>query len=493
MMKRLIPSGRNLICVSIAVVFLFLLSGCDDAVDETAIRNPKDDGYRGIWHADLESDDEYHYIYYSGGLGTSTAKHIPMAHYAEKCCRTFFCWGGRSRETNRLRLMISYYDHATGTVPRPTIILEKQTDDHHDNPTLMLDDDGYIWVFLSAHGQIRYAYIYKSAEPYSIDRFDLIEKTNFSYPQPWYISGKGFLFLHTLYIDGRNLYFSTSVNGTGWSEAKKLATIDEGHYQISWRYGNKVGTAFNYHPASTAGGNWDNPESAGVDPAASGTNNRTNLYYVETDDFGETWKNAAGEKLDIPLTEARNAALVHDYRREGLLVYMKDIAFDPDGNPVILFITSLGSESGPQHDPRTWTTAHWNGTSWTIRPVTVSDNNYDMGSIFVEEDGTWRIIGPTETGPQPYNCGGEIAVWESTDEGAIWMKTAQFTANSEFNHSYARKPVNARSDFYVFWADGHGRQSSESRLYFCDMTGEYPFMLPPVMTGETAYPEPLRR
>ena len=46
-----------------------------------------------------------------------------------------------------------------------------------------------------------------------------------------------------------------------------------------------------------------------------------------------------------------------------------------------------------------------------------SDNNYDMGSLWVEGDGTWHIIAPTETGPQPYNPGGEIAMWTSRDQG----------------------------------------------------------------------------
>jgi len=36
--------------------------------------------------------------------------------------------------------MVSYYDHATKKVARPTILLNKHTDDAHDNPTLAIDD-----------------------------------------------------------------------------------------------------------------------------------------------------------------------------------------------------------------------------------------------------------------------------------------------------------------------------------------------------------------
>jgi hypothetical protein len=48
--------------------------------------------------------------------------------------------------------------------------------------------------------------------------------------------------------------------------------------------------------------------------------------------------------------------------------------------------------------------------------------------------------------------------------------------------------VGAHPDFYALWADGHGRELSESRLYFCDKEGNVR-MLPPVMEGEFARPK----
>lgn len=115
-------------------------------------------------------------------------------------------------------------------------------------------------------------------------------------------------------------------------------------------------------------------------------------------------------------------------------------------NPVI-------SEDGP----RTWTTARWTGAAWKIRPVITSDNNYDMGSLYIENDGTWR-------------------------------KVRQLTSNSRFNHTYVRHPLNARDGFYGFWADGHGRGPSSSSLYFCTKAGEV-YRLPARMTEEFAEPE----
>lgn len=444
--------------------------GKPPASQPSVLINQKDDGYRGIWYMNQPSKDEYVYKY-SGGLGTYCAKHIPLAWYAEKAHKTFFTWGGRPKDKNTLLHMVSYFDHKTGTVPRPTILLDKATDDAHDNPVISLDDAGYVWIFSSSHGTGRPSCISRSREPYSIEAFDLVWQGNFSYPQPAYMAGRGFLFMHTHYNRGRTICMTTSPDGREWTPRRLLARIDQGHYQVSRPYGSKkLGTTFNFHPDGK-GLNW-----------------RTNLYYMETHDFGQTWRNAAGHELTVPLTEVVNPALIHDFQAEGLNVYMKDINFDAEGRPVILCLTSKGYQSGPSSAPHTWTTARWTGAKWEIRKVTVSDNNYDSGSLYLEPDGLWRIIGPTQVGPQPYNTGGEIAMWTSSDQGATWSMLRQMTAGSEYNHTYVRRPVNAHPDFYGFWADGHARKPSESRLYFCNQAGDV-FRLPAEMTSDTARPE----
>ena len=119
----------------------------------------------------------------------------------------------------------------------------------------------------------------------------------------------------------------------------------------------------------------------------------------------------------------------------------------------------------------------------------ISDNNYDTGCLHVEPDGTWRIIGPTETGSQPYNTGGEVAVWTSADRGENWTKECMVTRHSPYNHNYVRRPVNAHPDCYALWADGHAREVSPSRIYFCDRTGQKVFRLPARMTKDHEPPE----
>jgi hypothetical protein len=464
----------------------FAILVCLSGAPQDVTLNQKDDGYRGIWYMNQPSGDEYVYKY-SGGLGTYCSSHQPFAVYCEEAHKTFFCYGGATKDSDQQLLeMVSYFDHKTKTVPRPTVLLDKKTSDAHDNPVISVDDEGRIWIFSTSHGTSRPSYIHRSRKPYDIDRLELVRPSreeegkrvpvdNFSYMQAWHVRSRGFVCFFTRYgyPAARTSCFMTSPDGARWSGWQRLAAIEEGHYQISAAGRGRAGAAFNYHP-NGKGVNW-----------------RTNLYYMETTDFGKTWRTADGRPLRPPLTEIDNPALVHDYRSKPLNVYLIDIQYDEQDRPVILYITSKGYESGPKNDPRTWTIAQWTGRQWEIRPAMTSDNNYDMGSLWFDADGAWRIIAPTETGPQPYNPGGEVALWISRDRGATWRKEKQLTANSRRNHTYVRRPVNAHPDFFALWADGHGRQPSLSMLYFCDREGNVR-VLPRQMDSATAAPELLR-
>ena len=348
--------------------------------------------------------------------------------------------------------------------------MDKGTDDAHDNPTLQIDDDGYLWIFSNAHGTQRPAYIHRSTEPYSIQAFELVRKTNYSYGQPWHLDEHGFVFLHTHYHDGeRWLYESRSEEGETWTEPRLLAKAEEGHYQISTTRNGTVATAFNVHPDGK-GLNW-----------------RTNLYYMESSDGGESWQNAAGETISPPLTEAQNPALALEYESEDRLVYLKSMAITEDGNPVVLYLTSNGYASGPENGPRRYHVARWTGSEWIDHSVTETDNNYDFASLSVQGD-TWRIMGSTEAGPQRYNTGGEIVLWTSADQGESWTRKRMLTADSRWNHSYPRIPVNAESEFFALWADGHGRKPSDSRLYFTNKEGTVVRRLPPTVDSAMVTP-----
>lgn len=411
---------------------------------------PRDDGYRGLWYMNQPSKDEHKYKY-SGGFATYPQQHVPIAIYAKAVDKTFFVYGGRPKDRNSLLHMVSYFDHATSTVPRPAILLDKKTDDAHDNPVLSIDGQGHLWVFSNAHGTSRPSWIHRSVKPYDISAFERVLETNFSYGQPWWIDGKGFFFLHTRYKEGRGLWWMSSPDGRTWSAPTSLSHEELGHYQVSCAEDGRIGTVFDVHPKPV------------------GLNARTNLHYKETRDFGTSWT-------------THGDVLVRDYKKEGLLVYLKDLRFD-EGKPVILYLTSKGYEAGPKNGPRQWRTTRWTGEAWVTSDFTTSDHNYDHGSLYVE-GGTWRVIGTTEAGATPHGTGGDVALWESPDRGATWAKVRVLT-RGPFNHSYPRRPLHAHPGFYALWADGHPLAPSASSLYFCDREGQV-FRLPERMDAANA-------
>jgi hypothetical protein len=342
-----------------------------------------------------------------------------------------------------------------------------------------------VWIFSSSHGLGRPSYIHRSRRPRDVAEFERIEASrqsddgareiaigNFSYPQFWQAGQGGFVAFFTRYgyPAARTSCFMTSVDGVKWSAWQRLAAIGEGHYQISAVGRSKAGAMMNYHPKGL------------------GLNHRTNLYYLETIDGGASWRAADGTAVKPPLTAVSNEALVRDYAREGLLVYIKDLAFDAEDRPILVYETSRGFEPGPANGSRLLQTARWTGRQWDYKTITTLDHNYDSASLYVEPGGAWRVIAASGPGAQPFGTGGDLEMWLSGDQGQSWSKVNRMTGDRTRNHGFARRPVNPHADFYAFWADGDAHRPSESSLYFCNRKGDV-FRLPRVMDGASAKPE----
>ncbi|MDR2036916.1 MAG: BNR repeat-containing protein [Bacteroidales bacterium] len=466
---------------------LFLFSGTLSGQNYPPLDNQKIDGYKGIWFT-LGQFSEYG-DKYSGGMATYTAKHIPLAIYSPEVQKTFFVYGGiaEDRKTsaddpnrkgktygNYLLCMAGCYDHKTKTVTKPTVVYDKRgVFDPHDNPAISMDADGYVWVFVSGRGRGRPGFAYKSRQPYSVDAFDQIVEDEMTYPQPKYIKGKGFLHLFTKYMGTRLLYFNTSPDGYTWTEHQQLAAIKRpgdkngGHYQISGQLGEKIVFFFNWHP----NGNVDR---------------RTNIYYMQTTDFGKTWTKVDGTPVSIPVTDLNSSTLLKEFFSKDENVYIKDVAFDEKGNPMALYVSGKGHQPGPKNGLKDWQVIYWNGKEWENHKITTSDHNYDTGSIWATGE-KWTVIGPTENSPQAWGCGGELVIWESTDKGKTWKRTKQITKNSPRNHNYIRKVVNGVDPFTYFWADGNPDEPSKSQMFFGDSKGNV-WQFPYVMTAEQQKP-----
>jgi len=462
--------------IFIKTTALILLIPClITAQDRQNLNNQKVDGYRGIW---FELNQKFeHGDKYSGGLGTYTAKHIPLAIFAPEVQKTFFVYGGTiERDQKHLLCMIGEYDHKSHLVSRPTVVYDKMgVDDPHDDPTIMIDDDGYIWVFVSGRGNKRKGIKLRSDKPFDINAFTQVSSEIFAYPQIWNTKN-GLFHFFTKYTGVRELYFETSKDGFKWTEDAMLAGIREspdkksGHYQVSNHFneGDIIGTFFNRHRDG-------HPDT------------RTDLYYLQTRDFGKTWEDIHRNPVNLPLSEVGISPRITDYQSLGKNVYMKDMGYDSKGNPVCLYITSGGHEPGPDNLPYQWRVTRWNGRQWKTHDICESDHNYDMGSLYLS-DSAWMVAGPTETGPQLWGTGGEIAIWTSVNKGQDWEKQRDVTRKSKLNHSYVRRPLNAKAPFCFFWASGHAHEFSISELYFGNFNGGV-WKLPYTMKRDFEQPE----
>jgi hypothetical protein len=423
--------------------------------------------FRGLWYANQKQSDEFAWKY-SGGLATYPQQVLPLAVYSQEVSRTYFCYAGADA-SNRLENTVSYFDHASGRLHDPVVVLRRNTSDAHYQSTLAIAPDGHILVFCNSHGPgfelpeddptFGKAYILRSCRPHDITAFECVLEDIFSYSQVWPCAGGGLLWLHTRYEDlagksCRPLYWAISSDGMSWSEPRQLVRMGRGSYQVSWARDGRVVTVFDYHPPG------------------GGLNARTNLYYLESPDGGETWSNATGERVELPLTDPANKALARDFASENLLVYVKDIAFDASGNPHILILTSHDCLSGPAGDPRWLMVGRLEGGHWTWLPVCRMDHNYDHGSLWIRDDGVWEIIAPIGPGAQPFTTGGEIQRWESNDSGKTWACAAVLTPDAPRQHTYVRKPLHGHPEFWCLWADGNALEPSDVSLYFADKGGK---------------------
>src|SRR5687767_13295742 len=104
-MKRfIITAAVYVLCGSL---HMSMFANPGSASTRTDTLQPKARGYKGIWFTlgqFSKNGDKY-----SGGLGTYTSSHIPVAIYAPQVNKTFFVYGGTTKSDEKhLLIMISF-------------------------------------------------------------------------------------------------------------------------------------------------------------------------------------------------------------------------------------------------------------------------------------------------------------------------------------------------------------------------------------------------
>ncbi len=153
-----------------------------------------------------------------------------------------------------------------------------------------------------------------------------------------------------------------------------------------------------------------------------------------------------------------------------------DVTFDQKGNPVVFYIKENKTDTTDTYLYQ-WRIAVWTGTAWSIRRITSSDSLYEFGSLYIDEDGIWRMIGGDGVGTNDKTVGGQVNLWTSSDNGVTWKRNKQLTAQSGINAYNARRPVNAQDSFYALWTDNQDKRNKSSNMYISNREGEV-FQLP---------------
>ena len=130
---------------------------------------------------------------------------------------------------------IGYYDHDNQQIESRTIFNDLEVDDH-DNPSILLDEEGHLLVFFNSHGGPEGLYFIRSKNPEDITVWSegrllklndpsQLEYGNesYTYTNPVKLAEEGGrIFLFWRGIDGKPTYSTSENNGETWSEGKLL-------------------------------------------------------------------------------------------------------------------------------------------------------------------------------------------------------------------------------------------------------------------------------
>lgn len=492
-------------------------------------------------------------VKYSGNLATYTAKHSPSA--VRRGLFTYFTYSGevpldgveagssRIGTTGTidcvfegssqfkssqgvapaLGIYVSRYNHVTGRVAPPVLVHMKCTNDTHDNAVINLDADGYVYVLVSGRAVARGNFVFRSAEPDSIDGFidvtpamddyldylnDLAEAVTkrrllsgvayrgINYPKMFWVDdpdfgGRGyFRLVYTIYcgvIEGsgctgsRQLYTARMhvAGGEVSIEGIKPLAAYLGHYAIANGRGRDIVVAFNVHP------DWK-------------LDNRTNLYYLHSVDGGETWLNARNQAVRLPLVSsmALEQVAVREYYEPHYLgaitqrIYLKDIGFTGAGHsktPTILFVGSLATDHLPSTTADHYlATERWIGTGWRQQRLTSAvDHNYSSGMLAPSGDG-YRVFYPhTDEARNNALAGGAVAYLDIDATGGTTGSAVLITDDvvdpgrgsgnyladlCEFN--YIKPVLQGSDDFAGIMSGGNPYQYERNApLFIVDLNG----------------------
>lgn len=366
----------------------------------------------------------------------------PRAVYFEgQHRRTYVGW-----LTSEGDVRVGWFDHDTGRGIESFLLKPALQKDDHANPSLWMDEHGYLTVFYSAHnGNAMY---YRTAlSPESIDVFGEEQSLpgnsqggkGYTYPNPIYLRSEKKLFLFWRGGNFKPVFSMTDDLASGkWSEVQSL--IEDRGNRPYIKFASDHDSAI--HFACTDG--HPNEEAYNGIHYACYRNNA--LYRAD----GSLIKEAS----ELPLSIKEMDTVVDP--QSGQHCWIWDVVSDSEGNPVLVY-TVFASKSDHRYYYSRWTDGKWLTNEITAAgpwfPQTPEgaverEPFYSGGLILDPRDPGVVYLSRLQDGAF------EIERWSTTDNGISWNTESVTSSSDQLNVRpfISRGPLS--SPAVLFWMRG---------------------------------------
>jgi len=355
----------------------------------------------------------------------------PRAIYYEgKFKRTYIAWVNSYGD-----IVVGYYDHDSDAIRTHVVYDHLQADDH-TAPSLLINKNGQLLVFYSAHASQKPMMLSKSKEPEEITDWekpqilDLNDTTRYAgysdtytYSNPRYLSSEGNIYLYWRGSDFKPNFSVSSDGGNTWTKSK-IFILPDRKYRDRRPY------------IKVASNGTDRIDFTFTDghPRKEPHNSVYYMYYRDG-----AYHHADGseiQSMDKGPVKPRQADIVYDARKKGnSKAWVWDIAEDKDGNPVIAYVKF------PDNKTHVYCYARWDGHSWHNYKLVDSGNwfpqtpkgkaepepNYSGGIVIDHEDVNTIYLSREKQGVF------EIEKWTTSNGGKTWDKESVTERSSKDN------------------------------------------------------------
>ncbi|PTX62981.1 putative BNR repeat neuraminidase [Kordia periserrulae] len=350
----------------------------------------------------------------------------PRAVYFEgKHKRTYAGWIDNYGDVH-----IGYYDHETQVIDSKVIYDNLEIDDH-DNPSIVIDDDGRLLVFFNTHLQDeRPLFFCKSLQPESIQEWSPVEELflndeekyrtarilRHTYTNPVRLSNEKAMYLFWRGVDVKPSFSVSKNNGESWSAGEVLFQPKE-EYDLKVPYTKVYSDGISkIHFTFTDG------------HPAKETNNKLYYMYYENGAFFKANGQKIKEVSQLPVLASELDVI---FESDSIKSWNWDIAQNKNGNPVVTYVKF------PQKDKHIYAYATFENNQW---------KSYDI----IEAGGWFPKTRENTVEPSPHYSGGividhempntvylsvkrngvfEIEQWTTQNRGKSW-KVQKITENS---------------------------------------------------------------